>query len=84
MQDVDLAELARHLKRVFTTDAPRGYVVGRTLVRDAVVLKLECSQLEAEELVDTMVARGFLHYPGAPDQVDQLARWTISSAPDSD
>ncbi len=43
-----------------STEAPlAGALVGRSLLRDIVADHLECSMLEAEELVDTMVSRGF-------------------------
>ena len=43
-----------------STEAPlAGALVGRSQLRDIVADHLECSMLEAEELVDTMVSRGF-------------------------
>jgi hypothetical protein len=38
-----------------------GELVGRTQLRDEVPRHLACSELEAELIVDTMTARGFLH-----------------------
>jgi hypothetical protein len=38
----------------------KGAVVGRTRLRDAVAHELQCSQLQAEQLVDTMIGRGLL------------------------
>ena len=46
-----------------------GEVVGRTVLRDAVAHHLRCSQLRAEMVVDTLIARGFIRpdeTPGAP------------------
>jgi hypothetical protein len=40
--------------------ARAGSLAGRTAFRDAVVEVLRCSELEAELIVDTLVARGFL------------------------
>jgi hypothetical protein len=37
-----------------------GEIVGRTLLRDEAVVRLSCSELEAELIVDTLVARGFV------------------------
>lgn len=37
-----------------------GEVVGRTQLRDEVARYLDCSALDAERIVDTMVGRGFL------------------------
>ncbi|MEY4550060.1 MAG: hypothetical protein RL685_6255, partial [Pseudomonadota bacterium] len=56
---VDLAALARVLAGA-CGETVVGAVVGRTQLRDVVVQHLGCSQLEGEQMVDTMVARGFL------------------------
>lgn len=66
VDEVDLSSLVAGLRRDFGGDAPVGYLRGRTAIRDAVIRRLGCSALEAEELVDTMESRGFLHYPGDP------------------
>lgn len=66
MDGVDLASLVADLWRDFGGGAPAGYLRGRTAIRDAVVRRLGCSALEAEELVDTLEARGFLRYPADP------------------
>lgn len=58
-EEIDLAAVARELRA--TLGAPiEGAIVGRTVVRDAVAQQLQCSLLEAEQLVDTMIGRGFL------------------------
>jgi hypothetical protein len=83
-EDVDLADLADALKRIFANQPPIGYLLGRTALRDAVVDHLSCSQLEAEQLIDTMVSRGFLKYRGAPaEQIDDLGPWLIAREPSS-
>jgi len=66
LEEVDLAEVTAALRRRFSGAAPAGYLDGRTALRDAVVDELRCSELEAEELVDTLVARGFIRYEGDP------------------
>jgi hypothetical protein len=58
-ESIDLAVLARHLRTVLGSSVP-GAVVGRTVLRDEVLRRLDCSQLEAELLIDTMVGRAFL------------------------
>jgi hypothetical protein len=59
VEAVDLGKLV-DVVRGTTEEAPLvGAIVGRSLLRDIVAEYLECSMLEAEELVDTMVARGF-------------------------
>ncbi len=59
--DVEAVDLEQLVDVVHgTTEAPlSGAIVGRSLLRDIVAAHLECSMLEAEELVDTMVSRGF-------------------------
>lgn len=58
-EDIDLAALTHTIRRAF--DAPiEGTVVGRTRLRDAVAGQLRCSQLQAEQLVDTLIGRGLL------------------------
>jgi hypothetical protein len=68
VEEVDLAELTAALRRRFARGAPTGYLVGRTAIRDAAAKTLGCSDLEAEEIVDTMVLRGFLRYDGDPTE----------------
>jgi hypothetical protein len=57
VEQVDLAELASVL-RPHEAELV-GAITGRSQMRDIVASYLECSLLEAEELVDTLVARGF-------------------------
>ncbi len=59
VNDIDLEILTNGLRETF---GPRveGAVIGRTRLRDAVGYRLGCSQLEAETIVDTMVARRFV------------------------
>lgn len=57
---VDLAALANRLASTFETVLPEGAVVGRTKIRDVAMQMLQCSLLDAERVVDTMVARGLL------------------------
>jgi hypothetical protein len=83
-EETDLAELATELMREFAAKPPRGYLPGRTLLRDAVASRLNCSQLEAEQLVDTMKSRGFLRYDGdASTGIDDMRPWAINCAPGS-
>lgn len=78
VNDIDLARLAAGLLRELGWQEPEGYLQGKTALRDAVVHRLCCSALEAEELVDTMEARGFLRFDGNPDtREDTDNRWKI-------
>jgi hypothetical protein len=76
---IDLAGVARELGVVFAGKPPVGYLLGRTALRDAVARFLVCSQLQAEQIVDTMIGRGFLKYEGSSSQeVDDLRVWWIA------
>jgi len=79
MEDVDLAELVVALCSRFAGARPTGYLNGRTALRDAVADELRCSDLEAEELVDTLVARGFVRYEGDPQAPEDHTRaWLLN------
>ena len=58
-ETVDLAALTATLERRCGSFIA-GPVVGRTLLRDQLVRELDCSELDAERLVDTLVGRGFV------------------------
>lgn len=58
-EGVDLARLATQLRDSIGAVVD-GDIVALTVLRDEVVRRLDCSQLEAETLVDTMVQRGFV------------------------
>jgi hypothetical protein len=59
VEGVDLAALVSVIRAQFDSAIPGG-VLGRTLMRDIVAEHLDCSALEAEQLVDTMVARALV------------------------
>jgi hypothetical protein len=81
-ENIDMAELAGVLQTVFASEPPRGYLIGRTQLRDAVARRLECSELQAEEVVDTMVSLGYLKYEGpSGTEVDPLFCWWIDARP---
>jgi hypothetical protein len=63
---VDLALLTAHLRATFV-EAPEGPVAGRTMLRDAVAVHLACSALEAEQVVDTLIQRGFVRSETTPE-----------------
>ncbi len=55
------------------------YVRGKTLMRDVLVRKLDCSQVEAELLVDQLEARGFIRFdPPASAQTLTQGTWRIA------
>ena len=81
-EETDLAQLATELMSIFAGKPPRGYLPGRTVLRDEVASRLTCSQLEAEQIVDTMKSRGFLRYEGAVStEIDDMRPWTINCMP---
>jgi hypothetical protein len=65
-ESIDLAELASEL-RERCGHCIEDVVVGRTLLRDEVAQRLNCSMLEAEQLVDTLIARGFVRQGSLSD-----------------
>jgi hypothetical protein len=69
----DPDELTRTLARLFSKEPPIGFIVGRTMVRNAVTDLLECSQLEAEEIVDTLILRGKLVFERRPHEIGSWA-----------
>ncbi len=58
VEQVDLEKLAEVVRR--RSEGPLvGAITGRSIARDIVAAYLECSLLEAAQLVDTMISRGF-------------------------
>jgi hypothetical protein len=76
---LDLAEVAERLQRhVPESDPPVGYLRGRSYFRDVLAHELAISELEAEELVDTLEMNGYLRFAGDPAQRAEAAtRWEI-------
>ena len=64
IEEIDLAALAEKLDAALEGCPAEGFVRGRTVIRDWVVEHFNCSELAAEELVDTMIGRGFLRFSG--------------------
>jgi hypothetical protein len=79
MEEIDLAGVARRLHERFSAGLDEDYLDGRTLIRDALVELMECSELEAEELVDTLESREYLRFPRNVDDTHPNAssRWRI-------
>lgn len=76
--DLDLKWLTECLQRELGHKGPVGYLRGKSLMRDLLVRDSGFSQLEAEELVDTLEARGFLHFLGDPaDRSRADAPWEL-------
>jgi hypothetical protein len=78
-EEIDLNELRRQLAARFADAPPAGYVCGKGQLRGAVVHILKCSELEAEQLVDTLEGRGLIRYEGdRSGKVDRLeTHWSF-------
>lgn len=64
---LDMAEVAQVLRQQLhnrPTDMLRGYVAGKTYLRDALLAGLRCSVAQAELLIDSLEARGQIHFDG--------------------
>ncbi|MDH3202562.1 MAG: hypothetical protein OEM15_16855 [Myxococcales bacterium] len=72
-EEIDLNQLRRQLQGHFGELPPAGYVRGKTALRAAIVQILQCSELESEQLVDTLEARRMIRYEGEKrDAIDDL------------
>jgi hypothetical protein len=65
-ESIDLEALEAMLRRLCGTSIA-GAAIGRTRLRDAVSHQLGCSLLMAEQIVDTMIGRGFIRQQVHPD-----------------
>ncbi len=79
MERIDLAEVARLiLRHIPANEPPVGYLRGRSYFRDVLVHELRCSEMEAEQLVDTLEMNGYLHFEGNPSERSVAdSRWEI-------
>jgi len=59
VEDVDLSALTSALASTLGPAVDGPGIVGRTAMRDATAAELDCSQLEAEQVVDTLILQGF-------------------------
>jgi len=66
--DLDLRQLTTELRATLGPGEPIGYLRGKSLMRDVLVERRRFSELEAEELIDTLEARGFLRFLGDPTE----------------
>ncbi len=79
MESIDLEALARTIRdHIPPGDPPVGYLRGRSYFRDVISHALRCSDMEAEQLVDTLEMNGFLHFEGNPSERSVAdSRWEI-------
>jgi len=76
---IDLAELARMIRQhIPPGEPPVGYLRGRSYFRDVLAQALRCSDVEAEQLVDTLEMNGYLEFTGNPAEPSVAdSRWDI-------
>lgn len=67
-EDLDLRQLTADLKAALGPGEPVGYLRGKSLMRNLLVEMKGFSELEAEELIDTLELRGFLRFLGDPTE----------------
>jgi hypothetical protein len=78
-ENIDLSEVAERIRRhIPPTEPPVGYLRGRSYFRDVIAHELNCSDLEAEQLVDTLEINGYLRFEGDPSQRSRAeSRWVV-------
>ncbi len=77
-EDLDLQQLTAELKHALGPGEPVGYLRGKSLMRNVLVDMKGYSELEAEELIDTLELRGFLRFLGDPTERSVAdAHWEI-------
>ena len=78
---IDLSQLTAALRERTPPGEPIGYLRGKSTMRDIVREYLGCSELEAEEIIDTLEARGYLQFHGDPhERAQAFATWDINPA----
>ncbi len=78
-EEIDQQALVEELKTLLP-GGPVGYLRGKAMMRDALVDRKRISQMEAEELIDTLESNGYLHFLGDPSQRSVAdSPWEINS-----
>ena len=81
-ENVDLNGVVERLRASLPQGGPEGYLSGKAVMRDLLVDHERLSQLEAEELVDTLELQGFLHFEGDPSaRSDADSGWRLVPDP---
>jgi hypothetical protein len=78
-----MTDLTRALRRRFAAlPAPRGYVRGKTRIRNALMDMYGYSAMRAERLVDQLQSLGFIRYTGTPNRLDRGGHpWRFEPSP---
>jgi hypothetical protein len=79
VEDVDLHALAAAIRHRLGEHLEANYLRGKTILRDAVVERLGCSDVEAEQVVDTLEMNGLVRFPHLADDTHPATRrpWII-------
>jgi hypothetical protein len=82
VDEIDLAALAEALRVRLGASLETSYLRGKTLLRDGVAAQLGCSDVEAEELVETLEVHGYVRFPQLDDETHPAERraWEIGRA----
>jgi hypothetical protein len=79
LEEIDLASLVESLRVTLGASLEASYLRGKTVLRDAIVARLDCSEYEAEELVETLELQRYISFPHLPDDTHPSGRsaWRI-------
>jgi hypothetical protein len=79
VEEIDLATLTETLRDRLGDHLEANYLRGKTILRDAIVDALACSDFVAEQLVETLELNGFVRFPHFPDDTHPagLRPWGI-------
>ncbi|MFK8001941.1 MAG: hypothetical protein AB8H86_20260 [Polyangiales bacterium] len=74
----DWPTMARWVRARIRTSPPRGYVRGKTRLRNDLVDQLGLTPLRAEMFIDHMESSGAIEYAGSPDRLDHgMREWLV-------
>ena len=74
----DWPTLARWVRARIRTSPPRGYVRGKTRLRDDLIEQLGLTALRAEMFIDHMETSGSIRYGGSRDRLDHgMREWLV-------
>jgi len=78
-EDMDLGRVTEEIHGVLRNHEPVGYLRGKALMRDVLAQRRGLSELEAEELIDTLEMRGYLHFLGDPaERSEAESHWNFN------
>ncbi|GAB4558570.1 MAG: hypothetical protein Tsb0020_03650 [Haliangiales bacterium] len=78
LKQSSLQDIAAMLERRLGDALPRGYIPGKTRIRDIVIHALNVPATRAELIVDQLQAHGLIQYDGDPSEVDGVHHaWRI-------